>query len=229
MKQDTKLVALGRAPVRAQGPVNLPVHRGVDESSPSISTAMSTGSTATTATTNVTYGATGTQNSRALAEAVAAVEGGVSHRGDRQRTLGSDDGGLCRGRRRRPRARFPTRCTGRPDGSAPKSLSPLRSRIELLRPPGVGGGVWRMSMRANTRLVYTEAPRLAHVRDAGRARRRRSAAHERGGTGRDGQYMGDTRSTSVPWSTASTSRSRPARSTSPGHSDLVIGMITTAD
>ena len=27
MKQDTKLVALGRAPVRAQGPVNLPVHR----------------------------------------------------------------------------------------------------------------------------------------------------------------------------------------------------------
>ena len=27
MKRDTRLIALGRAPVRAQGPVNVPVHR----------------------------------------------------------------------------------------------------------------------------------------------------------------------------------------------------------
>ena len=75
MKQDTKLIALGRAPVRAQGPVNVAVHRASTILSEHLDGYVRRFD-GDNRHNNVTYGATGTQNSRALAEAVAAIEGG---------------------------------------------------------------------------------------------------------------------------------------------------------
>ena len=73
-KQTTKLVHSGRGPVQAEGPVNLPVHRA--------STILSTDLEAYVNRfadgrkfESVVYGALGTQNARALAEAVATMEG----------------------------------------------------------------------------------------------------------------------------------------------------------
>ena len=75
MKEDTKLVHLGRGPSSFEGRVNLPVYRA--------STILSTDMDSYIHRfddeknfTDITYGARGTQNSRALGEAIAALEGG---------------------------------------------------------------------------------------------------------------------------------------------------------
>ena len=75
MKEDTKLVHLGRGPSSFEGTVNLPVYRA--------STILSTDMDSYIHRfddeknfTDITYGARGTQNSRALGEAIADLEGG---------------------------------------------------------------------------------------------------------------------------------------------------------
>ena len=75
MKEDTKLVHLGSGPSSFEGTVNLPVYRA--------STILSTDMDSYIHRfddeknfTDITYGARGTQNSRALGEAIADLEGG---------------------------------------------------------------------------------------------------------------------------------------------------------
>ena len=75
MKEDTKLVHLGRGPSSFEGTVNLPVYRA--------STILSTDMDSYIHRfddeknfTDITYGSRGTQNSRALGEAIADLEGG---------------------------------------------------------------------------------------------------------------------------------------------------------
>lgn len=75
MKDDTRLVSLGRGPAESEGTVNLPVYRASTILSPDLESYVRRfeGARAYEA---ITYGANGTHNARALAEAVAAIEGG---------------------------------------------------------------------------------------------------------------------------------------------------------
>jgi len=75
MKQDTQLVHLGRGKAEAQGSPNLPVHRASTILSPNLAAYLARFEGDKRYQT-VTYGANGTQNARALADVAAAVEGG---------------------------------------------------------------------------------------------------------------------------------------------------------
>ncbi len=75
MKQDTKLIALGRGPVSKESTVNVPVHRASTILSPDLNSYIQRHD-GERRYENITYGATGTQNDRALAEAVCGIEQG---------------------------------------------------------------------------------------------------------------------------------------------------------
>ena len=75
MKNDTKLVHLGRGPSSFEGTVNLPVYRASTILSTDVDSYIHRFDDEKTFT-DITYGARGTQNARALGEAVAALEGG---------------------------------------------------------------------------------------------------------------------------------------------------------
>ena len=222
MKQDTKLVTLGRAPVRAQGPVNLPVHRASTILSEHLDGYVHRFD-GDNRYDNVTYGATGTQNSRALAEAVAAVEGGyrtvVTGSGLSAVTMavsavvGAGDHVLVPDSVYGPTRRF---CT--------EFLS--RFRVETsFYDPGVGEGV-ASEIRANTRLVYTEAPGSLtfEMQDVPAIAK---SAHARGAL----VAMDNTWATPIyfrPLEHGVDISIQAGTKYLAGHSDLVIGMITTA-
>ncbi|MFT5393551.1 MAG: cystathionine beta-lyase [Gammaproteobacteria bacterium] len=75
MQDDTKLVHLARGAATTEGSVNLPVYRASTILSPNLASYLLRHE-GKKRYENVTYGATGTQNSRALAGAVAELEGG---------------------------------------------------------------------------------------------------------------------------------------------------------
>ena len=75
MKNDTKQVHLGRGPSSFEGTVNLPVYRASTILSTDMDSYIHRFDDEKTFT-DITYGARGTQNARALGEAVAALEGG---------------------------------------------------------------------------------------------------------------------------------------------------------
>lgn len=75
MKEDTKLVHLGRGPSSFEGTVNLPVYRASTILSPDMDSYIHRFDDEKNFT-DITYGARGTQNSRALGEAIADLEGG---------------------------------------------------------------------------------------------------------------------------------------------------------
>lgn len=72
MKRDTKLVHLARAERRLEGTVNIPVHRASTILSPDLDSYLNRHQRRYE---GITYGATGTQNARALARAIADLEG----------------------------------------------------------------------------------------------------------------------------------------------------------
>ena len=76
MKDETRLVAAGRGRVEPEGTVNLPVYRASTILSPDIESYLRRFEDGR-AYEAITYGANGTHNARALAEAVAALEGGA--------------------------------------------------------------------------------------------------------------------------------------------------------
>ena len=76
MKDDTRIVAAGRGRVEPEGTVNLPVYRASTILSPDVDSYLRRFEDGR-AYEAITYGANGTHNSRALAEAVAALEGGA--------------------------------------------------------------------------------------------------------------------------------------------------------
>jgi len=75
MKPNTKLVHLARGERRVEGTVNLPVHRASTILSPDLDSYLNRHAN-NRRYEGVTYGATGTQNARALARAIAELEGG---------------------------------------------------------------------------------------------------------------------------------------------------------
>ena len=75
MKEDTKLVHLGRGPGSFEGTVNLPVYRASTILSADMDSYIHRFDDEKNFT-DITYGARGTQNSRALGEAIADLEGG---------------------------------------------------------------------------------------------------------------------------------------------------------
>ena len=75
MKEDTKLVHLGRGPSSFEGTVNLPVYRASTILSADMDSYIHRFDDEKNFT-DITYGARGTQNSRALGEAIADLEGG---------------------------------------------------------------------------------------------------------------------------------------------------------
>ena len=222
MKQDTRLIALGRAPVRAQGPVNVPVHRASTILSEHLDGYLRRFD-GDSRYDNVTYGATGTQNSRALAEAVAAIEGGyrtvVTGSGLSAVTMavsavvGAGDHVLVPDSVYGPTRRFCTEVLG-------------RYGVETsFYDPGLGAGI-AGAIRENTRLVYTEAPGSLtfEMQDVPAIAQ---AAHERGAL----VAMDNTWATPMyfrPLEHGVDLSIQAGTKYLAGHSDLVIGMVTTA-
>ena len=222
MKQDTKLIAAGRAPVRAQGPVNLPVHRASTILSEHLHGYLHRFD-GDNRYDNVTYGATGTQNARALAEAVAAIEGGhrtvVTGSGLSAVTMavsavvGAGDHVLVPDSVYGPARRFCAVVLG-------------RFGVETsFYDPAAGAGV-AASMRENTRLVYTEAPGSLtfEMQDVPAIAK---AAHEHGAL----VAMDNTWATPIffrPLEHGVDISIQAGTKYLSGHSDLVIGMVTTA-
>ena len=76
MKDETKLVHLGRGQTSFEGTVNMPVYRASTILSPDVDSYIHRFDGEKTFT-DITYGARGTHNARALSEAIAALEGGA--------------------------------------------------------------------------------------------------------------------------------------------------------
>ena len=222
MKQDTKLIALGRAPVRAQGPVNVPVHRA--------STILSENLDGyyhrfdgDNRNDNVTYGATGTQNARALAEAVAAIEGGhrtvVTGSGLSAVTMAISavvDSGH--------HVLVPDSVYGPARRFCVEVLTRYGVRTSFYD-PAIGAGIVEL-MRENTRLVYTEAPgsltfEMQDVPVIAKVARQSGAL----------VAMDNTWATPIyfrPLEHGVDISIQAGTKYLAGHSDLVIGMVTTA-
>ena len=222
MKQDTKLIALGRAPVRAQGPVNLPVHRASTILSEHLDGYVHRFD-GDNRYDNVTYGATGTQNSRALAEAVAAIEGG-----HRTVVTGSGLSAVTMAVSAMVDAGDHVLVPDSVYGPTRRFCAEILSRYEVetsFYDPAVGAGI-ADAMRANTRLVYTEAPGSLtfEMQDVPAIAK---AAHERGAL----VAMDNTWATPIyfrPLEHGVDISIQAGTKYLAGHSDLVIGMITTA-
>ena len=222
MKQDTKLIALGRAPVRAQGPVNVAVHRASTILSEHLDGYVRRFD-GDNRYNNVTYGATGTQNSRALAEAVAAIEGGhrtvVTGSGLSAVTMaisavvGAGDHVLVPDSVYGPTRRFCAEILDRYGVEA------------TFYDPAVGAAIAGL-MRGNTRLVFTEAPGSLtfEMQDVPAIAK---AAREQGAL----VAMDNTWATPIyfrPIEHGVDISIQAGTKYLAGHSDLVIGMITAA-
>ena len=222
MKQDTKLIALGRAPVRAQGPVNLPVHRASTILSENLDGYVHRFD-GDNRFNNVIYGSTGTQNSRALAEAVAAVESG-------HRTVVTSSGlsavtmAVSAVVRAGDHVLVPDSVYGPTRWFCAEIL--CRYGVETsFYDPAIGAGIAE-AMRESTRLVYTEAPGSLtfEMQDVPAITK---AAHERGAL----VAMDNTWATPLyfrPLEHGVDISIQAGTKYFAGHSDLVIGMITTA-
>lgn len=154
MKDDTRLVSFGRGPAEAEGTVNLPVYRASTILSPDLESYVRRfeGGRAYEA---ITYGANGTHNARALAEAVAAIEGGhrttVTASGLSAITMtlaafaSAGDHLLVTDSVYGPTRRFCTEVLA-------------RYGVETtFYDPGIGAGIATL-LRERTRLVFLEAP-----------------------------------------------------------------------
>ena len=222
MKQDTRLIALGRAPVRAQGPVNLPVHRASTILSEHLDGYVHRFD-GDNRYHNVTYGATGTQNSRALAEAVAAIEGG-----HRTVVTGTGLSAVTMAVSAVVRAGDHVLVPDSVYGPTRRFCAEILSRYGVetsFYDPALGAGI-AQAMRANTRLVYTEAPGSLtfEMQDVPAIAK---AAHARGAL----VAMDNTWATPMffrPLEHGVDISIQAGTKYLAGHSDLVIGMVTTA-
>ena len=162
MRQDTKLVHLGRNTAQFEGTVNLPVHRASTILSPDVESYIHRFD-GDNRFTNITYGATGTHNARALREAIGALEDAqgciVTSSGlscitmTLSALLGAGDHALITDSAYGPTRNFCVNVL-------------TRYGVEItFYDPMIGAGVESL-IRDNTRLVYTEAPRFTHFRDA---------------------------------------------------------------
>ena len=154
MKQETKLVHLGRAAPALEGTVNLPVYRASTILSPDLESYLGRYDD-DRAYEAITYGANGTHNARALAKAVAAIEGGhtsiVTASGLSAVTMAlsafvsAGDHILVTDSVYGPTRRFCTQVLSRYDVQA------------TFYDPAIGADIGEL-FRDNTRLVFLEAP-----------------------------------------------------------------------
>ena len=222
MKQDTRLIALGRAPVRAQGPVNLPVHRASTILSEHLDGYVHRFD-GDNRYDNVTYGATGTQNSRALAEAVAAIEGG-----HRTVVTGTGLSAVTMAVSAVVRAGDHVLVPDSVYGPTRRFCAEVLSRYGVetgFYDPAAGAGI-AQAMRANTRLVYTEAPgsltfEMQDVPAIAKVARERGALVAMDNTWATPMFF-------RPLEHGVDISIQAGTKYLAGHSDLVIGMITTA-
>ena len=222
MRQDTKLIALGRAPVRAQGPVNVPVHRASTILSEDLDGYLHRFD-GDNRYDNVTYGATGTQNARALAEAVAAIEGGV-----RTVVTGSGLSAVTMAISAVVDAGDHVLLPDAVYGPARRFCEQVLSRYGVrtsFYDPAIGADVAGL-MRDDTRLVYTESPGSLtfEMQDVPAIAK---AARERGAL----VAMDNTWATPIyfrPLEHGVDISIQAGTKYLAGHSDLVIGLITTA-
>ena len=222
MKRDTRLIALGRAPVRAQGPVNLPVHRASTILSEHLDGYVHRFD-GDNRYDNVTYGATGTQNSRALAEAVAAIEGG-----HRTVVTGTGLSAVTMAVSAVVRAGDHVLVPDSVYGPTRRFCAEVLSRYGVetsFYDPAAGAGIAE-AMRANTRLVYTEAPgsltfEMQDVPAIAKAARERGALVAMDNTWATPMFF-------RPLEHGVDISIQAGTKYLAGHSDLVIGMITTA-
>ena len=222
MKRDTRLIALGRAPVRAQGPVNLPVHRASTILSEHLDGYVHRFD-GDNRYDNVTYGATGTQNSRALAEAVAAIEGG-----HRTVVTGTGLSAVTMAVSAVVRAGDHVLVPDSVYGPTRRFCAEVLSRYGVetgFYDPAIGAGI-AQAMRANTRLVYTEAPgsltfEMQDVPAIAKAARERGALVAMDNTWATPMFF-------RPLEHGVDISIQAGTKYLAGHSDLVIGMITTA-
>ena len=222
MKQDTRLIALGRAPVRAQGPVNLPVHRASTILSEHLDGYVHRFD-GDNRYDNVTYGATGTQNARALAEAVAAIEGG-----HRTVVTGTGLSAVTMAVSAVVRAGDHVLVPDSVYGPTRRFCAEVLSRYGVetsFYDPAAGAGI-AQAMRANTRLVYTEAPgsltfEMQDVPAIAKVARERGALVAMDNTWATPMYF-------RPLEHGVDISIQAGTKYLAGHSDLVIGMITTA-
>ena len=222
MKQDTRLIALGRAPVRAQGPVNLPVHRASTILSEHLDGYVHRFD-GDNRYDNVTYGATGTQNSRALAEAVAAIEGG-----HRTVVTGTGLSAVTMAVSAVVRAGDHVLVPDSVYGPTRRFCAEILSRYGVetsFYDPAAGAGI-AQAMRADTRLVYTEAPgsltfEMQDVPAIAKVARERGALVAMDNTWATPMFF-------RPLEHGVDISIQAGTKYLAGHSDLVIGMITTA-
>ena len=222
MKQDTRLIALGRAPVRAQGPVNLPVHRASTILSEHLDGYVHRFD-GDNRYDNVTYGATGTQNSRALAEAVAAIEGG-----HRTVVTGTGLSAVTMAVSAVVRAGDHVLVPDSVYGPTRRFCAEILSRYGVetsFYDPAAGAGI-AQAMRADTRLVYAEAPgsltfEMQDVPAIAKAARERGALVAMDNTWATPMFF-------RPLEHGVDISIQAGTKYLAGHSDLVIGMITTA-
>ena len=154
MKQDTKLVHFGRGAAEFEGIVNIPVHRASTILSPDVESYIHRFD-GDNRFTNVTYGAQGTHNARALREAIGALEDAqgciVTSSGlscismTLSALLAAGDHALITDSAYDPTRNFCTNVL-------------TRYGIEItFYDPLLGAGIEGL-IRENTRLVFTEAP-----------------------------------------------------------------------
>ena len=208
--------------MRAQGPVNLPVHRASTILSENLDGYVHRFD-GDNRFNNVIYGSTGTQNSRALAEAVAAVESG-------HRTVVTGSGlsavtmAVSAVVRAGDHVLVPDSVYGPTRWFCAEIL--CRYGVETsFYDPAIGAGIAE-AMRESTRLVYTEAPGSLtfEMQDVPAIAK---AAHERGAL----VAMDNTWATPLyfrPLEHGVDISIQAGTKYFAGHSDLVIGMITTA-
>ena len=223
LKDETRLVAAGRGRPEPEGTVNLPVYRASTILSPDIESYLRRFDDGR-AYDAITYGANGTHNARALAEAVAALEGGC-------RTVVTASGlsaitmALCAF----ASAGDHVLVTDSVYGPTRRFCDEVLARYGVettFYDPAIGADIARL-FRDNTRLVFLEAPGsltfemqdVPAIAGAARARGILSAMDNTWATPLFFKPLAHGIDISIQAGTKYVA----------GHSDLVIGLVTVAD
>ena len=222
MEDDTKLVTLGRGPAEPEGTVNLPVYRASTILSPDLES-YTRRFEGDRAYESITYGANGTQNARALAQAVAALEGGY-------KTVVTASGlsAITMALSAFTRAGDHILVTDSVYGPTRRFCDDVLARYGVqatFYDPSIGAGITDL-LRNNTRLVFLEAPGsltfemqdVPAIVDAARARGVLTAMDNTWATPLFFKPLAHGVDLSVQAGTKYLA----------GHSDLVIGLITVA-
>ena len=154
MKDETKLVHLGRGQKIFEGTVNMPVYRASTILSPDVDSYIHRFD-GEKALTDITYGARGTHNARALAEAIGSLEGGAgtvvtaSGLSAITLTLGAllDNGDHI----------LLTDSVYGPTRTFCNSVLERYGITSQFYDPGIGAGIAEL-IQPNTRVVFVEAP-----------------------------------------------------------------------